>query len=417
MRYLYSLIMYLLTPFLLLRLWWKGRQLPAYRQKINERFCLDKQVSTPVDVWVHAVSLGEVIAATGLINKLLDKKLQVLITTTTPTGYLRIKNYFGDRVIYRYVPCELPIVLRRFFTSYQPIVGVIIETELWPNLIMAARKAGTHLLLANARLSKRSYDGYRKIRYFFKPLLNQFRQILAQSQDDAQRFELLGADSHRINVFGNIKFDLQLTAIDNELVLRLKKKWGTSRVALIAASTHDDEEQQLLSCLSLLQKNIPDILLLIAPRHPERFQTVYQLSCQKFRTGLQSKLETIDSTIDVLVLDCLGELLSFYHISDYAFVGGSLVPKGGHNMLEPIALGIPVITGPHLYHFQAISDDLVRAQGIEVVNNTIELVEKISLLQKNNLAKEQLIANARKVFVANQGVLVRYLSAIEALLI
>ena len=244
MRFVYSFLMYLLTPYLLFRLWWKGRRLPAYRKRILERFSLGKRENRTVDIWVHAVSLGEVIAATPLIDAFLDKQWSVLITTMTPTGSERVQARFGNKVTHRYVPYDLPGVLKRFFRQEKPRVGVIMETELWPNLIYQAHAAQVPLLLANARLSERSLKGYMKLKFLFKPVLNQFSAILAQSEDDAKRFIALGANEDIVQVLGNIKFDLQTHTLDGAKFKELKNHWGTDRVAVIAASTHEDEESQ-----------------------------------------------------------------------------------------------------------------------------------------------------------------------------
>ncbi|MDP1602334.1 MAG: lipid IV(A) 3-deoxy-D-manno-octulosonic acid transferase [Legionella sp.] len=418
MRHLYSLLMYLLTPCLLLRLWWKGRRLPAYRERIAERFCWGKMTPAPIDVWVHAVSLGEVIAAIPLIDALLSKHYKILITTMTPTGAMRVKARFGEKVRHRYIPYDLPSVLRRFFSVYQPRAGVIIETELWPNLINQATRFEVPLLLINARLSERSYRSYKKGKFFFEPLLNQFHAILAQSADDAKRFKLLGAADEKVAVFGNMKFDLQIQNIDSAVFTQLKNRWGKQRAVIMAASTHEDEELQLLSRLKILQASIPDVILLIAPRHPERFQKIFQLSEQSgFKTGLRSRIDSLQPDLDVVVLDSLGELLGFYQLSDYAFVGGSLVPVGGHNVLEPIAMHVPVLTGRYMFNSTAIIEDLRMSDAIELVDNADDLVAKIIMLHQDTKRKSRLVDNAMKVLTANKGAVERYIAKLESCLV
>ncbi|MBA2652366.1 MAG: lipid IV(A) 3-deoxy-D-manno-octulosonic acid transferase [Tatlockia sp.] len=417
MRRFYSILMYLLTPYLLLRLWWKGRSLPAYRQRISERFSLDKRPAEKVDIWVHAVSLGEVIAATPLIDALLDKHLRIMITTMTPTGAERVKIRFGDKVIHRYVPYDLPWVLRRFFNKVKPRLGLILETELWPNLIHFANKAEVPLFIVNARLAERSYLGYKKVGFFFKPLLNQINAILAQSEDDAKRFRALGADEDRVAVLGNMKFDLQTQNINSEIFLTLQNRWGSERPVVMAASTHEGEELQLLMQVRKLQHGLKNMVLLIAPRHPERFQKIYQLSQEQgFNTGLRSKAETLSSDNEVIVLDCLGELLGFYQIADYAFVGGSFVPIGGHNVLEPIAMEVPVFSGPHVHNFKTICRDLQQAQAIELVETADDLASKIIALHQDEEKKKSLIRNATSVLESNKGAVARYVSRVEAIL-
>ena len=272
MRQLYSFLLYLLTPFLVLRLWWKGRQNPGYRHGIADRFSLSTPPDKEFDVWVHAVSLGEAIAATPLIETMLAKQWRILVTTMTPTGANHVKAKFANRVEHRYVSYDVPLVVRRFYKTIKFRVGLIMETELWPNLIRYANKAGVSLYLINARLSERSCKGYKKIRFLIEPALNQFQGILTQCAEDAERFKDLGAPANRVSVLGNMKFDLQTKNLDLNLFQALKARWGADRTAFIIASTHDDEEQQILSRLRTIQASIPDLVLLIAPRHPERFK-------------------------------------------------------------------------------------------------------------------------------------------------
>ncbi|WP_192877251.1 lipid IV(A) 3-deoxy-D-manno-octulosonic acid transferase [Legionella pneumophila] len=417
MRFVYSFLMYLLTPYLFFRLWWKGRKLPAYRQRIAERFCLGLQEYAPVDVWVHAVSLGEVIAATPLIDAMLDKRWSVLVTTMTPTGSERVKSRFGHKVAHQYLPYDLPWVLKRFFKKTRPRVGIIMETELWPNLINQAHASGVSLFLANGRLSDRSLQGYLKLKYLFKPVLNQFSGILTQSNEDAERFIALGANAALVHVLGNMKFDLQINSVDSKKYRELKSHWGEDRVTVIAASTHDNEESQILSQLPRLQKAIPGVVLLIAPRHPERFQSVYQLSVQAgFNTGCRSNLDTVSRKNEVVILDSLGELLGFYQISDFAFVGGSLVPVGGHNVLEPIAMNVPVLSGNQVHNFKTICRELKEAQAILLVNHVNELVDAIIKLYQNKESQSTMVTNASSVLESNKGSVVRYLQKIEAAL-
>ncbi|WP_058520947.1 lipid IV(A) 3-deoxy-D-manno-octulosonic acid transferase [Legionella tucsonensis] len=417
MRFFYSFLMYLLTPFLLIRLWWKGRSLPAYRERISERFFLGKSEYKPFDVWIHAVSLGEVIAAIPLIDVMLEKNWSLLVTTMTPTGSERVQARFGNKVAHQYLPYDLPGILKRFFKQIRPRVGVIMETELWPNLIYQAKAAKVPLLLANARISDDSLNGYKKIKFLIKPILNQFSAILAQGEEDARRYITLGARKEIVHVLGNMKFDLQTNTIDSKRFSDLKSRWGADRVAIIAASTHENEEAQILSHLKRLQQAIPGVILLIAPRHPERFQAVYQLCMQSgFKTGLRSNLNTLSPENEIVVLDSLGELLGLYQISDYAFVGGSLVPVGGHNVLEPIAMNVPVFSGSQVHNFKAICNDLQAAQGILLVHQANELIDGIIKLHSAPKFRQQMIQNAAAVFERNKGSVIRHLQQIEGVI-
>lgn len=368
----------------------------------------------PVDIWIHAVSLGEVIAATPLIDALLEKQWSILVTTMTPTGSERVKARFGNKVAHRYIPYDLPLALRRFFKQTRPRAGIIMETELWPNLIYEARAANIPLLLANARLSDRSLKGYMNLKFLFKPVLNQFSAILAQSDDDAKRFIALGAEHQRVQVLGNMKFDLQTNTVDAVKFNEIKNHWGADRIVVIAASTHDDEESRILAQLRRLQNAIPNVVLLIAPRHPERFQTVFQLSVQAgFNTGLRSNLDTVSYANEVVVLDCLGELLGLFQISDYAFVGGSLVPVGGHNVLEPIAMSVPVLSGSQVHNFKTICNDLKEAQAICIVDQADELIDAIIKLHQDKEVQDLMVKNATAVLENNKGSVVRHLQKIE----
>jgi 3-deoxy-D-manno-octulosonic-acid transferase len=417
MRRIYTLFLYLISPFIILRLYLKGRRLPAYRQRISERFTWGKTTPVAVDVWLHAVSLGEVVAAIPLIDALIAKQWRVLVTTMTPTGSQHVLKRFGQKVEHQYVPYDFPPVVRRFFKQYNPRLGIIMETELWPNLIYQANRISLPLLLVNARLSDHSFKSYEKVKFMFKPVLNQFTTIFAQSEEDAKRFLALGASEKVVKIVGNIKFDLQLQISANKDCQELKNKWGKERAVVIAASTHNDEERQLLSRLTKLKTTMPDVVLLIAPRHPERFQDVYQLSlAQGFKTGRRSQPDSIDSNLDVVILDSMGELLSFYQTSDYAFVGGSLVPIGGHNVLEPIAVNVPVFCGPYMNNSKAICRDLCAAEAMVMAENVDELVAAIAMMHRNESKRKRQIENASKVLTANQGTVTRYMEHIEGIL-
>jgi 3-deoxy-D-manno-octulosonic-acid transferase len=409
--------MYLLTPFLLMRLWWKGRSLPAYRKGIVQRFSLDTKKILPADIWVHAVSLGEVIAATPLIQKFLDNQRRVLVTNMTPTGLEHTKKQFGNKVVSRYVPYDIPIAIDCFLNAAKPKVCVIMETELWPNLITRTRQKNIPVFIVNARLSEHSFQGYEKIRWIMKSLLNQCTAILAQSPYDADRFKRLGAEESRVKILGNIKFDMQLQDIGLDKYQQLLSHCGEERIVVMLASTHEDEESQILQVFKALQVSIPKVLLSIAPRHPERFQKVYQLS-QKlgFNTGLRSDLSTLSPDNEIVILDSFGEIMGFYGISDYAFVGGSFVPIGGHNVLQPIAMQVPVFTGKYIHNFKTICENLLEAQALIMVDNATNLVQEIISLHSDPDRKKSLVKKAFQVLEENKGSLDKYFHEIEAVL-
>lgn len=414
MRIIYTFLLYLCSPLFVLRLYWKSRKLPAYRARLAERFSVGSILTPPVDVWLHAVSLGEVVAATPLIEQLLKKQLRVLVTTMTPTGSEQVKRRFGDRVAHQYIPYDFPRALRRFFSKIQPRAGIIMETELWPNLIEQASRAKIPLFLANARISNRAYPQYHAIRWFLKPLLNRFMFIMAQSALDQSRFIQLGAAAEKVLLPGNMKFDLQVVLTQEKLVQSLKETWGFNRPVLLLASTHENEEKQILSYLRLLQEQIPHLIVLIAPRHPERFEPVYQ-NCiqQQFITGRRSIVASIQDTCEVIILDSLGELLSFFSVSDYAFVGGSLVPVGGHNVLEPIALKVPVFCGPYMQNSQSIIDELLKEGALIQAKDSLGLVNSIIQMHQQPVICNQQVRKATQILEANQGSVQRHLDVIQ----
>jgi 3-deoxy-D-manno-octulosonic-acid transferase len=416
MRRFYTFLFYLLAPLILLRLYWKGRRLASYRQRIKERFMFTRGREVKIDVWLHAVSFGEIIAAIPLLDAMIAKGWRVLITTMTPTGSEKVVSRFANKVQHQYVPYDYPWVLRRFFTRYNINVGIIMETELWPNLVHYANRYKIPLLLINARLSDHAFHKYEKLKFFFKPMLANFTGIMTQSEEDAQRFISLGATQNLVSVCGNIKFDLQMKIPNLSLCHDLKERWGFSRPMVIAASTHEGEEKQLLTAFKQLKNAIPNVLLTIAPRHPERFQVVYNL-CQQmgFNTGLRSQAETINPNLDIMVIDSMGELLGFYQISDFAFVGGSLVPIGGHNVLEPIAMEVPVFTGPHMQNSKSICQDLCAVKAMQLFSNAEDIFAAIVQMYQDKVSRARQIASATHFLEKNKGSLGRYLQKIEEL--
>lgn len=413
MRFLYTLLFYALTPVILLRLYWKSRKLKQYRARLSERFLGSvSRDKTPVDVWLHAVSLGEVVAASPLIECFLKKNLRVCVTTMTPTGSAQVLRRFESRVVHQYVPYDFPHALRRFFQIMTPRVGVIMETELWPNLILEATRAGIPLFLANGRISNKAYPQYNRIRWLLRPILKKFTCIMVQSPVDEVRYKALAGSCVQVKMLGNLKFDLTISSVNREIALSMKKALGEARPVLILASTHDNEEQQILQYLSRLKKVIPNVLILIAPRHPERFQDVFALCSALYRTGRRSVLETMSEDLDVVVLDSMGELMSFYSISDFAFVGGSFVPIGGHNVLEPIALNVPVLCGPFMQNSQSIVDELLEAKALIQVSSPQALIASIVELYQDKQRMSLQTQCAQDMLKANQGALARHIDII-----
>lgn len=415
MRRIYSFFLYLLLPLFILRLLLKSRKNPAYRKRVLERFGLVLNSPMVVDVWLHAVSLGEVVAATPLIEALLIENKRVLVTTMTPSGSKQVLDKFHGRVIHQYLPYDFPWSVKRFFRKLDVKVGIMMETEIWPNLIYYANLHNLKLCLVNGRISDKAIVQYKRIgKIFFASILNKFAFIGVQSEIDAQRFMDLGADAAIVSVLGNIKFDLINSFANLKDFSTLKQAWGERRVVLIAASTHDNEEHELLIRLKKLKKSIPDIILLIAPRHSERFKGVYELSRKLgFKTFCRSRWEEVTKDSDVIVLDSMGELLSFFQLSDFAFIGGSLVPIGGHNVLEPIAMGIPVFCGPYMQNSKDICKELQVKDAIGFSQDADDLCEKIIASFEKPKQRLIQIANANAVLEANKGALGRYLEKIK----
>jgi 3-deoxy-D-manno-octulosonic-acid transferase len=421
-RTLYTVLFHLGLPFIALRLWLRSRKAPAYAQRIGERFAMGLAPMQPGGIWVHAVSVGESIAAAPMIRALLARypQLPITITCMTPTGSERIQSMFADepRVQHCYLPYDFPWAAGRFLDHIQPKIGVIMETELWPNHIHQCAKRGIPTVLANARLSERSARGYGRFARLTRPMLAEMSLIAVQTETEAQRFRELGARPDRVKVTGSIKFDL---TIDPQLLARAvhqRDQWQTTqRPVWIAASTHAGEDEVVLSAHRTLLQSHPDALLILVPRHPERFNSVFELSQQQgFSTVRRSTSAPVASQHSVLVGDTMGELLFLYALADIAFVGGSLVPSGGHNLLEPAALDKPVLSGPHLFNFLEIAAMLRNAGALEEVADAHGLAAAVQrLIEQPEQAKAMADAGLA-VMKANQGALHKLLDGIASLL-
>lgn len=417
MRYIYSLFFYLLLPFLPLRLLWRGRKNPDYRLRWGERFGFyENQSRLTNSIWIHAVSVGEAIAALPLVKELKIKypTLPIVFTTMTPTGRERVQKALGDQVLQLYVPYDYPQAVKRFLNHIQPKLVLILETELWPNILhyCAQRKIPTYLI--NARIADKSFRGYYKIRFFVRKMLACFTLIMAQSKKDYEYLIKLGANPKHLQMLGNIKFDITIADEILEQGKQLRQQLGAERPILIAASTHQGEEEKILVAFKKILATTPSALLIIAPRHPERFDEVASL-CQQtgFNVVRYSREEKCAANTNIFVADVMGKLLSFYAASDLAFVGGSLVPVGGHNLLEPAALGIPVISGQYLGNFTEISQLLNSANALFTVKDENEFAEKALLLLQNKELCQQYGNAAKNVVEQNKGVLQNILSIIE----
>lgn len=418
MRLFYTLLLYLATPFVLVRLLWRSRAIKGYRQRIPERFGFVPRLPDGVAVWVHAVSVGESMAAIPMIQKLILEhgKRRVWVTTTTPTGSDRIRAALGELIVHTYAPYDLPGAVGRFLDRAKPAQVVIMETELWPNLFRAIGRRGISLTIANGRISPRSLRGYSRVSGFTRDTLAHVTLVAAQSEADGERFVKLGAP--RVEAIGNLKFDIEPPADQIESGAGLRARFGQGHATWVAASTHDGEETAALDAHREILKTIPDAILLLVPRHPQRFDEVSKLISKSGldylrRSGLPETRAAMVS-VQVLLGDSLGEMWMYLAAADVAFIGGSLVPVGGHNVLEPAAIGLPVLFGPHMHNFVAARDLLLGARAARTLDDAKSLArEVLRLLQDRSVAQTMGRAGREAVF-ANRGALERLLERLRA---
>ncbi len=417
MRFVYTLLLYLVAPLVLLRLAWRGLSAPDYLRRWPERFGFIEPPLGEYVIWLHAVSVGEVQAAVPVIRALLEKypAYSLLVTTVTPTGSAQVSALFGNDVAHIYAPYDLPGAVSRFLERVQPKLAIVMETELWPNLYHGCHRSDIPLLLVNARLSEKSERGYRRVGQLIPQTLANVTWIAAQSDRDAERFIRLGAVPDRVTVSGNLKFEQRIPPSLVERAQVLRREWGVERPVLIAASTHEGEDELLLDVFGQLRKELPDCLLVLVPRHPERFGTVADL-CRSRGMNIVLRTQQIPCTADtsVFIGDSMGELLQFYAAADVAFVGGSLVSHGGHNLLEPASLGVPVVCGPHTFNFSEITRLLVDAGACEQVDNPAGLAAAVSLLLKDANLRHDMGERGRRVVEKNRGALQTVLEMIDS---
>ncbi len=407
LKAVYSIGFSLLTPLLILRLFYKSIRAPLYRKRIAERFGFFEFSGRQDGIWIHAVSVGETVAAIPIVHYLQENypDLTITFTTMTPMGSQRVKQALGDKVFHVYIPYDMPWALNKFFSKIKPQLCIILETELWPNVLFGSRARGIPVILANAHLSERSVRGYQKVSALTKLMLEGLSKVAAQSKVDAERFLAIGLDPKKLSVMGNIKFDVSYADKKENLTKALdwKKSLG-ERLVWVAASTHPGEEILVLEAFKIIQKTVPDALLILVLRHPERFKSIEALLKQQgFELITRSSGLMPQQKTEVFLGDTMGELLFFYQASDIAFVGGSLVPIGGHNVLEPAALGIPVICGPYLHNYVDISQLLINAKGMLKIANPEELAQAIIYWFNNKEARLHAGKNASQVVQNNSG--------------
>tara|TARA_S200000501_G_scaffold379014_1_gene446401 strand:+ start:31336 stop:32655 length:1320 start_codon:yes stop_codon:yes gene_type:complete len=416
---LYGLIVTIIWPLFFIRLWLRSSSAPAYRQRWLER-CGFIRPQVPGGIHLHAVSVGEVIAAEPLIKQLRSDypERPLILTTTTPTGSERAKNLFGDDVYHCYAPFDwLPFVYQ-FFIQVKPALCIVMETELWPSMLFMCRRQAIPVVIANARLSDKSKQGYLRINWLVAAMLRDVH-IAAQYAVDADNFLALGAQTQLLQVTGSIKFDIKISQ-------SLTVEAGSMRQSLLdngtqfiwlAASTHAGEDESILQAHQTLLQDNAETLLILAPRHPERCDKVAELIEQYQLTYQRSSLtSTSDCGAQILLIDSIGQLIKFYGTADLAFIGGSIVPHGGHNPIEPAAWGMPILAGPHLFNFSHVSQLLQNAGALQLVNKTEELAQDVRYYIEYPSQREVAAQAGRQVVASNQGALQRLLVLIDPLL-
>jgi len=411
-RLIYTIILWLLLPYVFIHLFWRARKQPEYLQHIAERFGFYSIKSSSYIIWLHTVSVGETRAAASLVQRLQAAypDHQILLTHTTPTGRDASKQLYGDRVLRVYLPYDYPFAVRRFLRHFKPRVGVLMETEIWFNLIHSCHDIQTPLLLLNARLSEKSATAYGRFPRLAKSGLSQLSAIAAQSAEDAARLSALGA--HNVSVMGNLKYDIAPPPDILESGKQLRLQFGAERPVFLAASTRIGEEALLLDALK--QIDSPKLLSVIVPRHPQRFDEVAALLTQhNIPFQRRSENRAIAADTQVVLGDSMGEMFAYYAACDIAFIGGSLLPFGGQNLIEACSVGKPVLIGPHTYNFTEASMLAVEQGAAVRVQDATSLADTLQRLLQQPEKLNQM-GNAGLAFVnANRGATERALLLIS----
>ncbi|MCF6807382.1 lipid IV(A) 3-deoxy-D-manno-octulosonic acid transferase [Thiotrichales bacterium 19S9-12] len=414
----YNIGMIAALPFILLKNIWRSRVSPGYRKRTLERLGL-APFHLSNCIWIHSVSMGETLAIAPLVKKLIQAhpEKSFLITTMSVTGSQQVKKIYDDfpQVKHCYLPYDISLSYWIFLKRTKPALLVIMETELWPNLINACSSRNIPIVLTNARLSEKSANGYQKVAWVTRIMLNQLSAIAAQNDIDGNRFLSLGLQEEKLLITGNIKFDIQITEDAQKKGINLKKSFN-NRLAWIAASTHPGEDEIILRAHQKIISKYPNTLLILVPRHPERFDPVYELASSKFTTARRSLNQPVNDKTQVYLCDTMGEMMLLLKASDIAFIGGSLINRGGHNTLEPASLKLPVLSGPNTFNFAKINQSLIESNGLITVTDELSLYAKIIELIKEPELRQSIGENAYQVVQSNQGALEKQFSLINLII-
>lgn len=416
---LYSLATAFLTPVVLCRLAFRGLKSPAYFRRWRERFGVFPNPNFNKSILIHAVSVGEVNAAIPLITELMHtySDYHFVITTVTPTGSDRVQQIFGNKVFHLYLPYDLPGAIKRFLRKIKPELAVVMETEIWPNLFRFCKKRNIPIVVANARLSELSLKGYKWVQSLATMAVNNTKFVAAQTKTDAQRMIRLGCDADKIYVVGSLKFDI---IIEHDIIKKgqaIRKHCAQNHLIWIAASTHQEDEKEILDAYTFLKEKYPKLLLIIVPRHPERFQLTAQACIQKgFNTQLRSVCGLYDINADIFIVDTMGEMLEFYAASDIAFVGGSIANIGGHNVLEAAVFKLPVLVGPNTHNFAEINQLLQQCGGSTEVCNADDIIASMQQLIEQPEKRKAMGSAAYQLVGENRGAVALTMELIENVL-
>lgn len=408
MRILYSTLLIISIPFLLLYLLFRGFRDRSYLHRWPERFGHWPTVPRAGGILIHAASVGEFNAASPLIKALLKQYpgLPITLTTLTPTGSERVKNELGDKVCHGYIPIDLPWIVAKFLHRLQPSLIIVMETEIWPNLYLVADQMEIPLLMANARLSEHSVKRYTRFEGLIGKVLQSANWIGAQSAEDARRLIRCGAESSRVEMTGNLKFDLDIAASLAEKAEALRTRLNRDRPVLVAGSTHEADENVVIPAFVGLLETLPNALLILVPRYPERFERASQLARDAgLSTELRSRVETCDASTQCFVIDAMGELMTWYACADAAFVGGSIGEEGGHNALEPAALGIPVLFGPNMANAREIADQLLDSNAARETGDQHQFTQMAQQILTDGVMRDSMGQAGQRLIEENRGAL------------